>query len=148
MALFTVVQHLCTFNIVTPLIYHLLPNVWKESYTISTLIFVGVPYWPPYSTDMFISSVVPGPSQRFFHFDEEMIIAWTHIRWVRWMFQNLALSPAQEIRDSSSVTPCIVTKYDGVLYHQVSLFSPQSMRLRSFGQSERTTARDPVQHKR
>ena len=29
MASFTGVQHLCTFNIVTPLIYQLLPNVWK-----------------------------------------------------------------------------------------------------------------------
>ena len=52
------VQHLCTFNIVAPFLYHLLPNVWKASYTISELIFVDVPYWPPYSTDKFISCVV------------------------------------------------------------------------------------------
>ena len=55
MALFTKVQHLCTFNIVTLLIYHLLPNVWKASYTISASIYVGVPYLRPYSTDKFIS---------------------------------------------------------------------------------------------
>ena len=37
------------------------------------------------------------------------------------MFQNLPLSAAQEVRDSSSgVTPCIIMKNDGVLYHQLS----------------------------
>ena len=42
------------------------------------------------------------------------------------MFQNLPLPAAQEIRESSStVTPCIVMKNDGVLYHQVSSFSPE-----------------------
>ena len=41
------------------------------------------------------------------------------------MFQNLALPAAQEVRDSSSVTPCIVMKNDGVLYHQVLAFSPE-----------------------
>ena len=125
MALFTGVQHLCTFNIVTSLIYHLLPNVWKAPYTISMFIFVGVPYWPPYSTDKFISCIVPSPSQWLFHFGEEIIIAWIHIGWVRWMFQNLPLPVAQEVRDSSSVTPCIAMKNDGVLYHQVSSFSPE-----------------------
>ena len=59
MALFRWVQYLCTFNIVTSLIYHLLPNVWKASYTISMSIFVDVPYWLPYSMDKFISCVVP-----------------------------------------------------------------------------------------
>ena len=42
-----------TFNIVAPLIYHLLPSVWKASYTISATIFVDVPYSPPYSKDKF-----------------------------------------------------------------------------------------------
>ena len=51
-----------------------LPNVWKASYTISASIFVDVPYWPPYSTDKFISCVVPGPSQWLFHFSEEIVI--------------------------------------------------------------------------
>ena len=42
------------------------------------------------------------------------------------MFQNLPLPEAQEVRDSSSVvTPFIVMKNDGVLYHQVSSFSPK-----------------------
>ena len=48
------IQHLCTFNIVKPLIYHPFPNVWKVSYTISAPIFVDVPFWPPHSTDKFI----------------------------------------------------------------------------------------------
>ncbi|KAJ4445534.1 hypothetical protein ANN_12214 [Periplaneta americana] len=38
------VQHLRTFYIVAPLIYYLLPNVWKASYTISAAIFFDVPY--------------------------------------------------------------------------------------------------------
>ena len=61
-----------------PLIYHLLPNVWKVWYTIIASIFVHVPYWPPYNTDKFISCVVPGPSQWFFHFGEDTVISWTH----------------------------------------------------------------------
>ena len=40
-------------------------------------LFVDVPYSPPYSTDKFISCVVPGPSQWFFHFGKEIVIAWT-----------------------------------------------------------------------
>ena len=60
-----------------PLIYHFLPNVWKTSFTISMSIFVDVPYWPHYSMDKFISCVVPGPTQWFFHFDEEIVIAYT-----------------------------------------------------------------------
>ena len=47
------------------------------SYTINTSIFVDVPYWPLYSTDESISCVVPGPSQWFFHFGEEIVIVWT-----------------------------------------------------------------------
>ena len=36
------------------------------------------------------------------------------------------LTVAPEVRDSSNgVTPCIVMKNDGVLYHQVSSFSPE-----------------------
>ena len=44
------------------------------------------------------------------------------------MFQNLPLLAAQGIRDSSGVTPCIVMKNDGVLYHQVLSFSPERWR--------------------
>ena len=33
-----------------PLIYYILPNVCRASYTISASIFVDVPYWPLYST--------------------------------------------------------------------------------------------------
>ena len=109
-----------------PLIYHLLPNVCKMSYTISASIFVDVPYWPPYRMDKFISCVVPRPSQWYFHFGKEIVIIRTHIGWVQWMFQNLPLPAGQEVHDSiSSVTLCIVMKNDGVLYHEVSLFSPE-----------------------
>ena len=120
----------------------------KCLYTISASIFVDIPNWPFYSTDKFISWVVSGPSQWFFHFGKEIVIAWTHIGWVRWMFQNLQFPAVQEVRDSSGVTACIVMKNDAVLYHQVSSFSSESMRLQSLDQSERTTTRDPVQHKR
>ena len=62
MDLFTGVQHLCTFSIATPpLIYHLLSNIWKASYTISASIFIEVPYLPHYRTDKFISCVVRVP---------------------------------------------------------------------------------------
>ena len=88
------------------------------------------------------------PRGSSFTLAKRFVIAWTHIEWVRWMFQSFPLPAAQEVRDSSSVTPCIDMKNDAVLYHQVSSFSPESMRLRSLRQSERTTARDPVQHKR
>ena len=103
MALFTGVQHLCTFNIVPLRLYHLLPNVWKASYTISASFSVDVPYWPLYSTDKFISCVVPGPSQWSFHFGEEIVIAWTPIGWARWLIQNFPLPAGQEVRDSSNV---------------------------------------------
>ena len=46
--------------------------------------------------------MVPGPSQWFCHFGEEIVLAWTHIEGVRWMFQNLQLPAALEVRDSNS----------------------------------------------
>ena len=122
MALVTGVQHLCAFNIVTPLIYHLLSNVWKALYTISASIFVDVPYWQHYSTDKLISCVVPGPSQWFFHFGEEIVITWTHIRWVRGMFQNLPLPATQKVRDSTSgVTPCMLWRMMGFVFSCVHM---------------------------
>ena len=113
MALFTGVQYNIYFNVDAALIYHLLPNVWKASYIISASIFVNVPYRPPYSTDKFISCVLPGLSQWFFHFEGEIAIAWTHIEWARWMFHKLPLPAAQEVRDSSGATTCTVMKNDG-----------------------------------
>ena len=84
-----------------PLIYYIFPNVWKALYTISASIFVDVPYWPPYSTDKLISCVVPGPPQRFFHFGEEIVIAWTHLEWVPWMFHT-----ASGARGPWQLQPC------------------------------------------
>ena len=66
-----------------PLVYHLLSNAWKASHTISASIFVDVPYWRPISTRKCISCVVPGPSHGLFHYDEEIVITWTHIGWVQ-----------------------------------------------------------------
>ena len=104
-----------------PLIYHLLPNVWKTSYTISASNFVDVPYWPPYRTDKFFSCIIPGHLQWFFPFGEEIVIAWTQIGWVRWMLHNLSWLAAQDVPYSSSgVTPCTVMKNDGILCHQMS----------------------------
>ena len=39
-------------------------------------------YWPLYSAGKFISCVIPCPVQWFFHFGEEILIAWNHIGWV------------------------------------------------------------------
>ena len=78
--------------------------------------------------DKFISCVVPDPSHWFFQFGEEIIVVWTHIGLVRWMFQNLPLPAVQEVHDSSSdVIPCIVMKSNGVLNHQVLSFSPEHL---------------------
>ena len=68
-------------------------------------------------------------------------------RCTQWMFQDFPLPAPQDILDSSGTTPCIVMNNDGVLYHKMSSFSPESMRLQSLHQSERTTVRDTVQHK-
>ena len=65
--------------------------------------------------------------------------------WVRWMFQNLPLPAAQEVPDSSSgVTPSVVMKNDGVLYHQVMSFSPDH----DFFAKVKEPLQHPVQHKR
>ena len=95
--------HLFIFNIVAPVIYLLLPNVWKASYTTGASTFVDVPYLLPYSTDKFITCVVLGLSQRFFHFGEEIVIPWTHIEWLWCMFQNLPLPAAQEVLTAAAV---------------------------------------------
>ena len=123
-----------------PLIYRLFPNVKKASFTTSMPIFVDAPYWPPYSTDKFISCVLPGSSQWFFHFGEEIVIAWTQektMTLVGTKFQQSrcchgAVAPLA-MRDSGTST--IFTRYE-------------SMWLRFPCQSERTTARDPVNHKK
>ena len=112
MALFTGVQHLSTFDIVSSL-FITFSQMFETRRTQSLLMF-------------HIDRPIPGPSQWFFHFGEEIVITWPHIGWVRWIFQNIPLPAAQDVRDSSSgITPCIVMKNDGVLNHQVSSFSPE-----------------------
>ena len=120
------VQHLCAFNIVAPL-FITFCQMYGRRRTLSTR-----PSLLMFRIDRPIarissSRVVPGPSQWFFHFGEEITIAWSHIGGVRWMLQNLPLPETQEVRDNSgSVIPWIVMKNNEVLYHQVSSFSPVS----------------------
>ena len=131
-------------NKITPIIYHLLPNVRKALYSISVSIFVDVPYWLPYSIDKFISCVVQGPSQWFFHFGKEIVIAWTqektttlggteshHSSWQCCCCHG----PLALLVMGDSGTSTVLTRYE-------------SIRLQSLRQSERTIAKDPVQHKR
>ena len=88
----------------------LAPN-WDLS-TANLTWSLSVLYWLSYSTEKFIFCVLPGPLQWFFDFGEEFVMAWTHIGWVRWMFQNPPLPAAQEVRDNSSgvttVPPSVV----------------------------------------
>ena len=119
------------------------------SYTISESIFVNVPYWPPYNTYKFISCVVPGPSQWFLHFGEEIVTAWTqektttldgiephHSSWqCKESHRCCCHGPLAPLAMGDSGTSTVLTRYE-------------SMQLRSLPQSERTTARDPVQHKK
>ena len=79
MALLTEVQHLRTLRIVAHP-YHILPNVWKASrHTPSVRPFLLMFRIDRPIAHKFISCVAPGPSQWFFHFGEEIVIAWTHI---------------------------------------------------------------------
>ena len=141
MASFTGVQHLCTFNIVTLLL-------------ITFYQIFGGHHTPPEGPSLFMSHIDRPIAQissslelhRVPRSGEEIIITWTHIGWVRWMFQNFPLPVAQVVRDSSGVTPCIVVK--NIVEFSTSVFSRESMLLRSLRQSEKTNARDPVQHKR
>ena len=95
-----------------------------------------------------VSFVVPGPSQWFFHFSEEIVIAWTeektttfgntethHSLWQCKKSHRCCHGPLAVLTMGDSGTSTVLTRYE-------------SMRLRSLHQSERTTARDPVQHKR
>ena len=111
---------------------------------ISASIFVDVPYWPHYSTNKFISCVGPSPSQWFFHFGEEIVIAWTttlggteshHSSWQCQESHCCCHGPLAPLAMGDSGTSTVLTRYD-------------SMRLQSLSPSERTTARYPVQHKR
>ena len=148
MALFIGVQYLCTFNIVAPLTHDLLPNVSKMSETIRAFIFVDVLYWPPYTTDKSISCVIPGSSQWFIHFGEEIVIAGYlekvttlggrephNFPWQCKESQSCCHGPLALLQMEDSGISTVLTRYE-------------SMRLRSICQIERTTARDQVQQKR
>ena len=130
------------------LIYHFFRNVCKAPYTISASIFVYVPYWPPYSTDKFNSCVVPGPSQWFF-------LLWRKDR-NRMDSYRVSTADVPEASIASGARgPWQQQQCDTLHCHEEwwgsvppSVFSPESMRLRSLRQSEITTVRDPVQYKR
>ena len=108
-----------TFNIVAPLITFC--HMFGRRRTPSTCHLCWCSYWPPYSMDKFISCVVSGPSQWFFHFGKEIIITWTHFGWVQWMVQNLPLPAVQK---SMTAVVWFLALSDGVLYHQESSLSP------------------------
>ena len=121
-------------------------NVWKASYTISASIFVDVPYWPPCSTYKFISCVVPGPSQWFYHFRKEIVITWTHIGWVRWVFQNtIILHDNARCHTAAAVTE-LLHRWQWEIMGHASYPSDKSPCnfIRTLRQSERTTARGPL----
>ena len=117
-----------------PLIYHILSNVWKASYTISATIFVDIPYWPPYSTDKFISCVIPGPAQWFFHFGEEIVIAWTqektttlggtepqHSSWQRKECRRCCHRSLASLALRNSGTSTVLTRW----VHAITISSPK-----------------------
>ena len=148
MVLFTGVQNFyLQYSCPSPLVYSLLPNVWTAVYTISTSIFADVPYWLPYSTDKFFSCVVPCPSHWFFYFGEEILIAWTHEKqtlggteshYSSWQCKASHLcchGALALLAMGDSGTSTVLTRYESTwlwyLHH-----------------NERTTVRDPVQHKR
>ena len=103
MVLYTGVWCLCTFNIVSLLIYHLLLNLWKASTpTVHPSLLM---FHTDHPTAWISWSLVLYRVPRSGSFTlAETVITWTHIG-------------AQEVcESSSSVTPCIVMKHDGVMY--------------------------------
>ena len=65
--------------------------ILSNKFMLQTFIFVDVPYWPPYSTDKFISCVVLDSSQWLFHFGEEVVIARTQRKRRHLVVQNLII---------------------------------------------------------
>ena len=109
-----------------------------------------------YSTDKFTSCVVPGPSQLSFHLGEEFVIAWpqektttlgaTDRHQSSWQCKEshcccccccccCCHGPLAQLAMEDSGTSTVLTRYE-------------SMQFRYLRQSERTTARYPVQHRR
>ena len=112
---------------------------WKASYTVSASIFVDVPYCRPHSPDKFIACVKPGPSQWFFHFDEEIVIAWTrekttlggtephHSSWQCKESHLCCHRPLAPLAMGYSGTSTVLTRYDPCEY---SLFAKVNEPLR------------------
>jgi hypothetical protein len=99
-------------------------QMWKAWHTISVSTSDDIRQCPPCSMNNLFSCVVTCPSQWFFHFGEEIVTAWTHIRQVWQMFQYLPSPAAKEILDSvNSTRPCIVMKDGASLPTSVTTFS-------------------------
>ena len=137
MALFKGVQHLCTFNIVASFYLSDFFKCLEGVYTTTASIFIDVPYWPSCSTDESISCVVPHPSLWFFHFGEEIVIAWTqektttpggtepHYSSRQWKeSHHCCHGPLAPLAMGESGTSSVLTRYE-------------SMWLRSLRQSEK-----------
>ena len=126
------------------LIYYLLSNVRKASYTISAPIFVDVPYWQPCSTDTFFSYVIPGPSQWFFHFGEKIVIAWTQEKTTT-LGGTVPHHSSWQCKESHSccchepLVPLAMRDFGT----STVLTGYESVRLRSLRRSESTTAEGP-----
>ena len=138
MAIFTGIQHLCTFNKVAPTICHLLPKVWKASYTISMFIFVDVHTDCPVAWISLSLVLYQIPRSGSFTLAERS--------------QSHGLT-SEEYGGCYRISHYQRSKSNGVSWrmlgvNEVSSFSPESMRFRSLRQSERITAREPVQHNR
>ena len=128
--------------------YHLLPNIWKASYTIRASIFVDVPYWPPYSTDKFISCVIPNPSQWSFYFGEEIAIAWIQEKLRQLTVQDPIILHDNASSETAAAVTNLLRRWQWEILKHPPYSPDESMRLRSLRQSERTAAWDPVRHKR
>ena len=106
------------------------------------------PYWRPYGTDKFISCVVPGPSQWFSHFGEETVMEWAWVKMTT-LGDTEPRHSSWQCKESHRCFPglrALLTMRDSGT--STVLTRHESMRLRSLRQSERTTERNPVQHKR
>jgi hypothetical protein len=133
-----------------PHVHHLLPNLWKASYTIIVSTAVDVQQWPPYSTNSHLYCVVTRPSQLFFHFGEDVIIVFVRQSEVSndtcW---QRTPSPFMTIQGLILLTLSRSSFAAGNgRYWNIRRTRYESVQLWPLRQNERTTARDKLQHKR
>ena len=103
------------------------------------LFFIYGLYWPPYSTNKFISCVIPG----------SLAVALSLWRRDHNRMDSGENDDTQFIHDNARSHTAAVTDLLRLWQWEIlELTRYESMRLRSLRLSERTTARDTVQHKR